>query len=850
MKKMRSSCNTVYPKEKCSRSRFAPTALALGVMGATSALLPVQSVQAQGARVLEEVIVTARKREESLQDIPVVVSVLTGDMLESQRIESISDVGSIVPGLVTGRNFASTSGSIYLRGVGTGGGSPLFDQAVAINVDSVGISSAQLMNAAMFDLQQIEVLRGPQALFFGKNSPGGVIAIRTQNPTDEFEMQLSAMYETEREEQTYRGVFSGPLGDTLSGRLSLGWSEADGHHLDVFNSDVFEAGPGGQPVQTGFATGNSPVQTERTYAMGTLLWEPTDSFSARLKYAYLDEDRDGSTNFNFQRTACGLGAPQVLYPVPGIDNCKLDGDVVAAGFDPVLAARTLTDPNHTGNGYFQTEENFAALEMTYDMSNNLSLTSVTGYFENSNARFSDASNQVAAGFSNPNEGSLEQWSQEFRLASSYDGSLNFALGAYYEEKEVFNSTEVTAGSHLLNFYGLFPLPVGLVGNIAIPFGRQKNWQDSTAYSFFGQMIWDFAENWTLSAGARYSYEEKEVATSADQPAIPEFGAPAVPPTDILLLDPKNDWDNVSPEVSLSYRFSDDVMFFASYRTGFKSGGYDGSYDPTNLLAGTAAGTPYDNIYNEEEADGFEIGMKSDLADGSVRLNLTAFRYEYDDLQLSLLAASSSGAPALRALNAGAATTQGLELETSWVTPVDGLMLTANIAWVDAEYDEYIADCIVGQTIAEGCNLGPNPVTGNFAQSDMAGEPLQQAPELNATFAVDYSVALGSNWDAALNVTAAYKDDYNPTSQPFPEEWWQDSYWVTNASASLRSSDDKWEFFVRAVNLGGEYYAQSGFSTPLSGNGALTGTNDPSGVGDFTQAVTGGREISVGLTFRM
>lgn len=840
-----SKLNQWIPGRCQGKARFTPTALALAVMSFSSAVLPVQSVQAEGANVIEEIIVTARKREESMQDIPVVVSVLSGDTLESQRIESISDVGSIVPGLVTGRNFASTSGTIYLRGVGTGGGSPLFDQAVAINIDSVGISSAQLMNAAMFDLQQIEVLRGPQALFFGKNSPGGVIAIRTNDPTDEFEMQLTAMYETEREEQVYRGVISGPLSETLSGRLSLGWSDSDGHLFDIHNFDVFETGPGGQPVQTGFATGNNPVQTERTYAMGTLLWEPTDSFSARLKYAYLDEDRDGSTNFNFQRTACGLGVPQVLYPVPGIDNCKLDGDVVAAGFNPVLTASTLTDPNHNGNGYFETEEDFVALEIDYDLNNDLSLTSVTGYFENSNARFSDASNQVAAGLANPNEGALEQWSQEFRLVSSYDGSLNFALGAYYEEKEIFNSTEVTVGSNLAA-----GIPPSVLGVVAISGGRQKNWQDSTAYSFFGQLIWDFADNWTLSAGARYSYEEKEAESSVDFAATPAFGLPAVPPTDILLLEPKADWDNVSPEVSLSYRFSDDVMFFASFRTGFKSGGYDGSFRPGDLLAGTASGTPFDSTYNEEEADGFELGMKSDLADGRVRVNVTAFRYEYDDLQLSRLTAGSGGIPALQALNAGAATTQGLELETAWATPVDGLTLTANIAWVDAEFDEYIADCITGQTIAAGCNVNPNPLTGNFTQSDMAGEPLQQAPELNATFALDYFFPLGSNWNAALNVTAAYKDDYNPTSQPFPEEWWQDSYWLTNASASLRSSDDKWEFFVRAVNLGEEYYSQSGFTTPLTGNGALTGTNDPSGAGDFTQAVTGGRQISLGLTYRL
>lgn len=845
MKMKQSGSNHLYSGQQLGRGRFPLTPLALGLLAVGSGLLPAQSVQAQGANTLEEVVVTARKRVESMQDVPVVVSVISQNTINSMRIENIQDIGTIVPALVTGRNYASTAGGIYLRGVGTGGGSPLFDQAVAINIDGVGISSAQMMDSAMFDLQQIEVLRGPQALFFGKNSPGGVIAMRTQDPTQDFEMELSAMYETELEEQIFRGIISGGLTDTLSARLSFGWSDADTNGYDAYNFDVFEAGPGGEPVQTAFETGKNPVETERTYAMGTLLWEPTDRFSARLKYAYLEEDRDGSSNFNFQRTACGLGEAQVLYPVAGINNCKLDDKVIVAGFNnEAITSRSLTDPNHRGDGYIDNEDNFAVLEFNYEMDINLNFTSVTGYFENSSDRFSDATNQVAAGLGNPAESNLEQWSQEIRLVSQYEGPLNFTLGAYYEDKDISDSNEVIAGSNLNG------LPVGFFGVFGINAGRQKTWQDSTAYSVFAQVDWDISDAWTLSAGARYSYEEKEVDIVVDQAATPEIFLPAVPPTDILLLDDKTDWDNISPEVSLSYQFSDDIMFFASYRTGFKSGGYDSSFRPSDLLLLTATGTPYDNEYSEEEAEGFELGMKSDLLDGSVRLNLTAYYYEYDDLQLSQLDVGPTGIPSLQAFNAGEATVQGLELETSWATPVDGLLLTANLAWVDAEYDEYIASCFTGQTIAEGCNVDPDAATGNFTGADMSGEDLQNAPEWNATFGADYFTELTSNWNLGLYLTASYTDDYNPTAQPFPEDWWQDSYWLTNASASLISSDEKWEFFVRGTNLGDEYYSQSGFSTPFSGNSALTGTNDPSGISDFTQAVQGGRRVTVGLTYRL
>ena len=317
-----------------------------------------------------------------------------------------------------------------------------------------------------------------------------------------------------------------------------------------------------------------------------------------------------------------------------------------------------------------------------------------------------------------------------------------------------------------------------------------------------------------------------------------------------MLDDKTDWDNVSPELTLSYQFSLDVMFFASYREGFKSGGYDSSFRPTDLLTLTAAGIPYDNVYDEEEASGFEVGVKSDLLDGTVRMNVTAFRYEYDDLQLSKLDVGPTGIPSLQAFNAGTSTVEGLELETFWLTPVDGLTLTANLAWVNAEYDDYTADCFTGQTIQMGCNVDPDPVTGRFTGVDMEGEALPNAPEWNATLGLDYFFPVGSNWNMALNVTTSYKDEYNPTSSLFPKSWWQDSFWLTNASVSLYSSDDRWEFFVRGVNLGDEFYSSLGFNTPFSGNSALTGTADPSGLPDFTQPIEGGRQITLGVTYRL
>ena len=201
-------------------------------------------------------------------------------------------------------------------------------------------------------------------------------------------------------------------------------------------------------------------------------------------------------------------------------------------------------------------------------------------------------------------------------------------------------------------------------------------------------------------------------------------------------------------------------------------------------------------------------------------------------------------------NAASATVEGLELETLWLTPVDGLTLTANLAFSNAEYDDFISDCYTGQTIAAGCALRPDPTTGRFTGADMSGESLSNAPDVSATLALDYVVAISSNWNTGFNVTSSYKDEYNPTTQLYPESWWQDSYWVINASLSLYSSDDTWEFYVRGINLGGEYYAATGSVAPFSGRATLTGTNDPSGVPDFFQFVNGGQQFLLGVTYRM
>ena len=200
-----------------------------------------------------------------------------------------------------------------------------------------------------------------------------------------------------------------------------------------------------------------------------------------------------------------------------------------------------------------------------------------------------------------------------------------------------------------------------------------------------------------------------------------------------------------------------------------------------------------------------------------------------------------------------ASVDGLEVETLWVTPVDGLTLSANVAWAKSEFDEFVGPCWSGQTIAFGCNVYAPGFPSSRQTSMVLIERVKNLPfasDLSATIGATYDTSLSNNWNLALSFNASFKDDYNPTPDLPPGPVLQDSYWWVNAGISLYSSDDTWEFFVRGVNLTDETFNISGGAAPFQGNAALSGTNDPSGIPDFIAYVQGGRQVMAGLTYRL
>ena len=740
-----------------SSKRKLSLGVAFAYFCAATAFMPVQSVHAEGAAVVEEIIVTARKREESLQDTPVVISALSSKTIADFSITSVEEISDFTPSLIADAQGGSAGGLLYLRGIGSATASAAIDQAVSLVIDDMQVGTLQLQNSAMIDMESVQVYKGPQALFFGKNSPGGVLSIRTADPGDEFEAQVKSGYEFEGQEWFVQGVVSGPFSDTAAGRLVVRYTETDG--LFDVETEPFEDAYGGK-----LGAGKN------IFARGTLVLEPSEVLSIRAKLTYNDTDNETSGTTHLQRVNCPLGDPQLNFfaaPYP----CKADGThylapVPQAAVDALGAAGADIGPT----GVWENEQILTTVAIDYAISDVLTVTSVTGYYDVSSWGSGPAFGLLPAPAVAAQNLEFDQFTQELRLSSDFDGPVNFVAGLYYEDKthDYFQPVVLTSA-----------------GFTAV---REYD-QDTEAISAFVDLTWSITDQVELSAGVRYSDEEKTFET---------FRGYTEPEQTL-------DWDDFSPQVTLSWRVSDEWMLFASYREGFKSGGFDGafSFAPTPIAS-----------YEPEEVDGFEAGAKGTLLDNTLQLSVAAYRYEYDQLQLSTFNAQTLS---LAIVNAAAAEIKGIEADFVWLTPLHGLQARGSISVLDSEFTEYLAPCWEGQSIAAGCDQGFDGAA--FNAQDLGGEPLNQAADFVATFGFVHEQELGSVL-LGLSMDATYSDSYETSTERIPGTK-QDSYARLNAAISLASLDDTWSVALIGRNLTDEYTITTGTNQP--GTGAGTGT---------------------------
>ena len=766
------------------------------------------------AQVVEEILITARKREESILRVPVVASAFSKDHLEQFQTHDLYTVANRVPGFVIGESVGTVGIQATLRGIGPTSQTATVDQSVSLNIDGLPLTQGYAYTAGMFDVGQVEVLKGPQALFYGKNSTAGVISLRSADPTDEFELVARGGFEFEAEEKLAELIVSGPVADSLKLRLAARFSDMEGYFRN--NGEPIPGLGNRAPKHRKF----SP--RENWILRGTALFEPNEIYQARFKATFTDDRMEGSGG-DGQIVFCpdGTGGvPPLNIPFIGDSDCRLDRYTQLADFDPEF----WPGVRNGGVPFMDSQQAFGTLEQNIHFSPELTFTALTGFYDieqDNLIRGSGSSNPtIAADFTFENT----QFTQELRLTSSFvDSPVNFMVGAFYQDGEIQVQNRLRGNTA----FGLPPLLQSGLHTI-----------DIESVSAFGQLLWQVTDRIEIAGGARWTDEERKHDLRNDLAGGAE----------VALMTPRIRSTNLSPEVSITFLPSDDLTLFAAYRQGFKSGSF-------NTIAVLDATTPAD--FDDEKAEGGEIGLKSRWLDGRLSVNLAAYRYRYADLQVGANELSASGDILLRTINAASATVKGVELDFNYLsTHIEGLSLHGALNYNRARYKKFNnAPCGNGQTIAEGCNQLLNPNTGLYTSQDLGGRPLVRAPDWTASFGFDYTRQLDNGLTLSFGTTTRYSDDYY-TNLVALRDYQQESHFKTSANLTLRGPEDKWEVALIGNNLEDKITAGV-CSNSNTANGTILGgliaggpVKGPAGSDELGCIAERGREFWVRFTWRL
>ncbi|MDP9199287.1 MAG: TonB-dependent receptor [Pseudomonadota bacterium] len=777
--------------------RIGRTTLASGVLLVLATASAV--AQEQDTTILGEIIVTSQKRAESLQDVPLAVSAVSGAKIAEAGIMKIEDLKNYVPTLFM--TETAIGNNISIRGIFSGV-NPGFEQSVGTYVDGVYRGRPQQTRSPFLDLERVEVLRGPQSILFGKNSVGGALNITTARPTQEFDAMVSALYEPRYDEQEFSGHVSGPFGDRLRGRLSARYREVDGH---IENPTVSSDDP----------------SREETTVRGWLELDITDNVTAALKAEFGEFDVTG------RQIEITQELPAAAGPFTGATYSQI---LAALGQDPSVLNNTA-DYVRSSNGDFSNNETEEfVLQIDWQLGEK-TLTAITGYSEYDFDELCDCDFTGGNVFNVAMGEEYEQTSQEIRLTSPSGGTIEYIVGAYYETSDLsFGDTIlVDGGSVLVPLLNANPAFIGsplqgiagtMLANTATP---RVFTQDAKNYSAFTQVSWNMSEEFRTTFGLRYSKEEKDAARTlivTDINGNPLAGAPAaLAPAVYRLafnvrpheLSGSRDEEQTLPSFTVEWSPDDSTMMYASWSKGAKSGGFDARSNnspvpPTPLC--TAPNTPLGCTpasglgsfeFDEERATNFELGAKLRVG-RSFEMNAALYMTDFEDLQVSTF----DGVLGFNVTNAGESEIKGLELDMRWQA-TDNLLLYSSMAYTDFEFLDYIGQCAFGQPsdAGDGLNCNYKGKTNEFV-----------APWV-ITAGGNYRRPIFSNMAFHLGVDVYYSDQFF-VAPTIDEKQVQESYYKVNGRIGVGDIDGSWDVSVIGKNLFNEQILPYGNDTPLAG----------------------------------
>lgn len=611
--------------------RVLPSVISAVLMGST-ALVSFPLVAQEN--FLEEIIVTAQKRQQSLQDVPLAVTAFDAKSLEESGFEDVTDLATQVPNLQISALFGTSNPKIFMRGIGNNSFNQTAQSKVAVYVDQVYLSAASGQLFQMFDLERIEVLRGPQGTLYGKNTTGGAISVMSKAPGEEFGGHLKASFGNYSAFNT-EGAVNIPLSDQLSSRISFTTKNRDGYLTDL-------------------GSGNK-VNDADNYAWRTSFkYSPTDNQEYLLNIHGGESD---STHNNSEHR--GLFDPDQLS-LGNIQRLSPAQVVARQGVDLLGYADPDSDPYRNTYGtdtFAEIELIGASLTGNIEFENGYMLTSVTGAEESKRHVLQEGNGAPSTVFTidwGPSE--FSQFSQEIRLTSPTDSDLRWIVGAFYFEEE----------GDVNNFYNLSDLAFSL-GFQAFD---QFYTQDTLGYAGFGQIVYDINDELTLTLGGRLSYEERDLDHTT------YIGDDNRNHTLALVnADLTEDWSEWSGQVALDYKPNEQMTLYGSVSRGFTAGGFNtGAFnDPVGAL----------EVFDPEILLSYEIGAKTEWFQRKLRLNAAAFYYDYSDLQVFTF--NESGLQFIE--NASDAEVSGIELELT-ALPIPELEISASLGLMNSEYKDF------------------------------------------------------------------------------------------------------------------------------------------------------------------
>lgn len=750
----------------------------------------------------EDIIVTARKRAERLIDVPVAITALDTKALARYATSDLSAVGTQIPQVMFSRNPSGNGANINIRGVGTNtSADDGVEQAVSVNIDGVPTARGRILQTGLFDIGNVQVLKGPQALYFGKNSPGGVIVVESKGPTDHLEGYVRGGYEFQAAEYFGEGAIGGPLTDTLGFRIAVRGSDMTEGYVRNIAQPISAAN---NPIA--FDRANGLSIPGRAYKWGpnskqiagrlTLEWRPTSNFDANFKAfvsRYTDEG-DASQNVI---ASCVPGATHasttdlssifVFGPPPRAATdpnsyCGGDRRVSTIGELPPTLLAGL--PFNKGDSEFTRNWNYlSSLTMNYRLEG-VTLTSVTGYYKYSNVgnSFFDANNlSLAGGGANSYSTS---WNQEVRAVTSFDSPFNVTIGAFYGH----DRRQYRTWSDIIR-------DLNPVNGISVTSTGDMHTTGETI-SGFAEVSWKIASDLELAGGARYTHEKKTGTLFNDyiSPKGRALGL-ALPVGTIITGRLKN--SNVSPQATLTWHPSPNSTLYMGYRTGFKAGAI------TNPGLVSAALTNANVVLRPEKVKGYEAGFKFQSDDRRLSGDLAIYHYTYRDLQVS---AFDSVTNTVLTQNAGGSQVDGIEGSINF-RATEQISLHAAAGYNRARYTTFTnAACYGGQALLEPANC-----IGN--KQNLTGEPLPRAPDWSGTAGVAWDGDLTPDLKLGVSVDGRYTSHYNfiSTNNPFAI---QKGYAVVDASARLYNADNRWELALIGRNLTNKFYFVVGSERPL------------------------------------